>query len=150
MLQANFINNWELLAESIFVPANKAEYDKLVALLDEVMDVVRDDESHPLASLMEVLGVLIENYEDRYVPELDSDPIAVLKHFMVEYNLRQWDLPELGSQGVVSEILNGKRKLNLRQIQALSQRFKVPLSVFTEDVCPKSETRLEECILTDF
>jgi HTH-type transcriptional regulator/antitoxin HigA len=44
--------------------------------------------------------------------------------------LKQKDLPELGSQGVVSEILSGKRELNLRQIKALSKRFNVPVSVF--------------------
>lgn len=50
--------------------------------------------------------------------------------FMEEYELKQKDLPELGSQGIVSEILNGKRELNLRQVKALSERFKVPASVF--------------------
>ena len=42
----------------------------LVALLDALIDVVREDEEHPLASLMEVIGVLIEKYEDEHVPEL--------------------------------------------------------------------------------
>jgi HTH-type transcriptional regulator/antitoxin HigA len=42
----------------------ETECQKLVAILDELIDLVREDESHPLASLMEVIGVLIENYED--------------------------------------------------------------------------------------
>jgi len=46
------------------------DYDRLVALLDELIDEVGDDEKHPLASLMEVLGTLIEKYEDEHVPEL--------------------------------------------------------------------------------
>jgi HTH-type transcriptional regulator/antitoxin HigA len=46
------------------------EYNRLVSLLDSLIDEVGEDESHPLASLMEVLGVLIERYEDEYVPEL--------------------------------------------------------------------------------
>jgi HTH-type transcriptional regulator/antitoxin HigA len=45
---------------------------------------------------------------------------------MDQYELSQSDLPELGSQGIVSEILNGKRNINLRQIKALSQRFNIP------------------------
>lgn len=49
------------------------EYDRTVVLLDELIDVVGEDESHPLASLMEVLGVLIERYEDEHVPELIAD-----------------------------------------------------------------------------
>lgn len=102
----------------------------MVELLDELTDIVRDDENHPLANLMDVVGVLIESYEDEHVPEPVSDPISVLKYFMEEYGLKQKDLAELGSQGVVSEILSGKRELNIRQIKALSERFKVPVSVF--------------------
>ena len=49
---------------------------------------------------------------------------------MEEHELTQSDLPEVGSQGVVSEILSGKRKLNIRQIHALSERFGVSPSVF--------------------
>lgn len=116
--------------ELIFVPTNESEYQQLVALLDEITDIVRDDETHPLAKMMDVLGVLIEDYEDAHVPEPVRDPISVLRHFMEEYELKQKDLSELGSQGVVSEILNGKRTLNLRQIKALSERFKVSASVF--------------------
>jgi HTH-type transcriptional regulator/antitoxin HigA len=112
------------------VPTNEAEYDRLVELLDELTDVVRDDEIHPLAKMMDVISVLVEDYEDKHILEPEGDPISVLKYFMEEYELKQADLLELGSQGVVSEILNGKRDLNLRQIRALSERFKVPLSVF--------------------
>lgn len=57
-------------------------------------------------------------------------PIAVLKYFMEEQALKQVDLAELGSQGVVSEILNGRRELNLRQVKALSEQFNVPAAVF--------------------
>ena len=46
------------------------EYQRLTALLDNLIDEVGEDESHPLASLMEVVGVLIERYEDEHVPEL--------------------------------------------------------------------------------
>ena len=48
----------------------QSEYQQLVALLDDLIDVVGENENHPLASLMEVIGVLIEKYEDEHVPEL--------------------------------------------------------------------------------
>lgn len=130
MLQPQVIHNFEQTAKFLFVPTDEGEYNQLVELLDELTDIVRDDESHPLANLMDVVGVLIETYENEHVPEPASDPIAVLKYFMEEYDLKQKDLAELGSQGVVSEILSGKRELNIRQIKALSERFKVPASVF--------------------
>ena len=139
MLQPRVIANLEQMAEFIFVPSDEVEFEQLLALLDEVTDIVRDDENHLLVNMMDVLGVLIENYEEQYVPEPKADPVGVLKHFMDEYNLRQKDLPELGSQGVVSEILNGKRELNLRQMKALSRRFRVPMAVFIADVYAQPE-----------
>ena len=66
------VNNWLPLANTLFVPHNEKEYERLVALLDDLIDEVGEDESHPLASLMEVVGVLIEKYEDENVPELSS------------------------------------------------------------------------------
>ena len=48
----------------------EADYQRLVNLLDELIDQVGEDETHPLASLMEVIGVLIEKYEDDPVPIL--------------------------------------------------------------------------------
>ena len=58
---------------SVFVPHIEDEYRRLVALLDRLIDEVGEDESHPLASLMEIVGVLIEKYEDGRVPELAVD-----------------------------------------------------------------------------
>jgi len=48
------------------------EYEQLVAFLDRLVDEVGEDESHPLASLLEIEGGLIARYEDRHVPELDE------------------------------------------------------------------------------
>jgi HTH-type transcriptional regulator / antitoxin HigA len=52
------------------LPHNDREYHALVKVLDHLIDQVGENENHPLASLMEVLGVLIEKYEDEHVPEL--------------------------------------------------------------------------------
>ena len=130
MLRTQELHNLEQTARFIFVPTNEVEYERLVEILDEITDIVRDEESHPLAGWMDVLGVLIATYEDEHVAEPVSDPITVLRYFMEEKGLKQKDLSELGSQGVVSEILSGKRALNVRQVKALSERFNVPASVF--------------------
>lgn len=106
------------------------EYNKVVDLLDSVIDEVGDNESHPLSPLMETLGSLIETYESNNIPEKEGYPIDTLKELMEEHGVKQSDLFELGSQGVVSEIISGKRQLNIRQIRLLSQRFKVSPSVF--------------------
>lgn len=52
------------------IPHNNREYRRLVRLLDRLVDEVGEKENHPLASLMEVLGVLIEKYEEENVAEL--------------------------------------------------------------------------------
>ena len=63
---------WPALASIVFVPHSEREYQRLVGLLDTLIDVVGENESHPLASLMEVMGVLIEKYEDEHVSELTA------------------------------------------------------------------------------
>ena len=63
-------NVWPDVTEVLFVPHTDTEYRRLVAVLDGLIDEVGEDETHPLASLMEVIGVLIEKYEDDHVPEL--------------------------------------------------------------------------------
>jgi len=80
--------------------------------------------------LLETLGSLIESYENDHIKIEKSDPIETLKYLMKEHNLNQKDLEIIGSQGVVSEILSGKRALNMRQIKALSEKFQVSPEVF--------------------
>jgi HTH-type transcriptional regulator/antitoxin HigA len=55
---------WPPLSRAVRVPHNERDYTELVELLDRVIDEVGEDENHPLASLMDVLGVLVEKYED--------------------------------------------------------------------------------------
>jgi HTH-type transcriptional regulator/antitoxin HigA len=65
---------WPSVAETVQVPHTEKEYRDLVALLDSLVDEVGEDENHSLASLMEVIGVLIEKYEDEHVPPLRPHP----------------------------------------------------------------------------
>ncbi|PHV62804.1 hypothetical protein [Cyanobacterium aponinum] len=62
--------NWQLLNNTLFVPHNESDYEYLVQLLDSLIDEVGENESHPLANLMEIIGVLIENYENENIPEI--------------------------------------------------------------------------------
>ena len=66
------ITAWSSISETVFVPHTEQEYEQLVSLLDDLIDQVGEDENHPLASMMDVIGVLIENYETEFVPELDE------------------------------------------------------------------------------
>ncbi len=64
---------WPPLAGTVFVPHTEEEYNQIISLLDQLIDEVGEDESHPLAWLMEILDVLVEHYENAYVPELVSE-----------------------------------------------------------------------------
>ena len=69
---------WPQVGPALRVPHNDREYRRLVKLLDHILDQVREDEAHPLASMMEVIGVLIEKYEDEHVPELETSELRNL------------------------------------------------------------------------
>jgi HTH-type transcriptional regulator/antitoxin HigA len=62
--------NWLNLTDTLFVAHTEEQYNKLVKCFDKLIDEVGENESHPLASLMEIIGILIEQYENNHVPEL--------------------------------------------------------------------------------
>ena len=66
----NLAKDWRPFSTLVCVPRTEDDYNRLVTLLDEVTDEVGEDEAHPLASLMDVLGALVEDYEENFVPEL--------------------------------------------------------------------------------
>jgi HTH-type transcriptional regulator/antitoxin HigA len=101
-----------------------------VERLNRLLDEVGTDEQHPLYTLLDTLGTLIHAYEEEHHPIPECSGVDVLRFLMEEHGLTQSDLPEIGSQGVVSEILRGKRDLNVRQIRALAKRFHVSPGVF--------------------
>ena len=89
----------------------------------------------PLGDFVDEIGGTIGDYEALRevldgLDEIEGNPPAALNALMEEHGLKQSDLSEIGSQGVVSEILSGKRQLNVRQIKMLSKRFKVSPAVF--------------------
>lgn len=129
ILTAELQDHW-LAIQPILSISNEADYDRAVMALNELLDEVGTDEQHPLYELLDTLGTVIAAYETEHEPIPDVSGAKVLAYLMDEHNLRQSDLPEIGSQGVVSEILNGKRELNVRQIRVLAARFDVSPAVF--------------------
>ena len=120
---------WQNISPLLIIH-NEREYDAAVERMNELLDEIGTDENHPLYSLLDTLGTLIEAYEEEHHAFPDANGAEVLRFIMDEHGLTQSELPEVGSQGVVSEILNGKRELNVRQIRALAKRFKISASAF--------------------
>ena len=126
------INHWNPVAEILSVPHSETEYQRMTVLLEELLNTIGDDETHPLANLLETISILIEVYEQAHHPVADSPAHEVLRFLMQEHNLTPNDLPEMGSEQNVLDTLNGKLALNLTQIQNLSKRFHVSPAVFFE------------------
>ena len=108
------------------------EYDAAVERLNSLVDDVGDHPKDPRYRLIETLSVLIEAYDREHHGLPEASGIEVLRFLMEQHGLTQKDLPEVGSQGVVSEVLAGRRRLNVRQIQALAARFGVDPGVFID------------------
>ena len=126
----NISKVWPTIKSVFSVPHSEKEYLELVKTLDSLVDEVGNNERHKLAPVMETIGNLIENYESRKYQIKEASPVDALKYLMQEHGLKQSELKEIGSQGVVSEILSGKRSLNLEQIKKVSNRFHVSPLVF--------------------
>ncbi len=121
--------HWTNIAPLLTV-RNEREYNAAVKRLNELLDEIGDNEKHPLYGLLDTLGTLVHTYEEEHYPIPDATGAEVLRFLMEEHGLTQSELPEVGSQGVVSEILNGKRELNVRQVHFLAEKFNVSSAVF--------------------
>lgn len=126
------IQHWKHIAPVIHEPRNADDYDKLSSFLDKLLDMVGEDESHELMGLVDVISHMIAMYDEEHHDEFETTGINALKFLMEQHGLKQTDLKEIGSQGVVSEILNAKRQLNVTQIKNLSERFGVSPVTFID------------------
>lgn len=117
-------------ATDISTIRDEAHYARMTQMLESLLDEAGGDERHPIMGLVDIVGDLIEDYETEQHPLPETNGIDALKFLMEQHGLKQGDLEEIGSQGVVSEILTGKRELNVRQVRALSERFGVSTATF--------------------
>ncbi len=112
---------------------DEAHYAEVLAFVDECFDRYGGDDQHPIFDLVSLVADQVREYEDRVQPWPDtSTPASRLAFMMDQHGLRQGDLPEVGTQGVISEILAGKRRINLRQAKAQAQRFRLPIEAFAD------------------
>lgn len=125
----NIQDHWATIRPLLTI-RNEREYDQAIKRLNSLLDEIGTNERHPLYGLLDTLGTLIHAYEEKYHALPESSGADMLRFFMDEHGFTQSDLPEVGSQGVMSEILNGNRELNVRQIRALARRFQVSPAVF--------------------
>lgn len=121
--------HWENIAPLLMI-RDETEYNAAVKRMNELLDEIGTNEKHPLYGLLDTLGTLVHAYEEEHFPIPESTGGEALRFLMDENGMTQSDLSEVGSQGVVSEILNGKRELNVRQVRVLAKKFKVSPAAF--------------------
>ena len=121
--------HWTNIAPLLII-RNERDYNTAVKRMNELLDEIGTNEKHPLYTLLDTLGTLIHSYEEEHFPIPESTGAEILRFLMDENGMTQSDLSEVGSQGVVSEILNNKRELNVRQIRILAKKFKVSPAAF--------------------
>jgi HTH-type transcriptional regulator / antitoxin HigA len=120
----------QLLAE--FVPQaidSEAEYDRALAIAERL--TFKQDKTSAEIKLLKLIVVLIEDYETEHYPMDNVTPHELLQHLMESNNTRQADLVGMiGSRGVVSEVVNGKRAISKAQAKALGEFFDVSPGLF--------------------
>lgn len=110
---------------------NEADYqaalDRLEVIFDATSGTQEGDE-------LEVLSILIDNYEKEHYPIELPDPIEAIKFRMEQLNMKPKELAEiLGYKSRVSEILNKKRKLSIAMIRKLNLKLQISTDVLIQD-----------------
>jgi HTH-type transcriptional regulator/antitoxin HigA len=106
------------------------EFNAAVARLEELMDA---EPGSPQEEELELLGLLIDEYQKQHYPIPLPDPIEAIKFRMEQQGLTRKDIiPYIGSQSKVSEVLNRKRPLSLSMIRALEKGLGIPAEVLLQ------------------
>lgn len=107
-----------------------SDYDQATALADALVDSGATEEAHPQHSLFLLVADLIYAYDQRHYPQRAVHGVDLLRFLMEQHGLRQNQVPEVGTQSVVSEILAGKRELTVNHIRGLAERFALSPAAF--------------------
>jgi HTH-type transcriptional regulator / antitoxin HigA len=123
---------WTPFKELIGVTSvrTEAEYAKAIALIDELLDEVGDDETHPLAEVLDLIATQVKAYEDEHVQIPDAEPREVLRFLIDQNGLKQDDLGDVAPQSRISEILSGARPVSKEIAKRLAKRFHVHADLF--------------------
>jgi HTH-type transcriptional regulator/antitoxin HigA len=110
---------------------NEADYEKALERLEIIFDAKRGTEE---GDELEILSILIDNYESQNFLIEMPDPISAINFRMEQLGLKQKDLVKtIGFKSRVSEIMNKKRKLTLDMIRKLNTDLKIPTEVLIQD-----------------
>jgi HTH-type transcriptional regulator / antitoxin HigA len=107
-----------------------AEHRRLLREAAELMERPEEDISEEEGRLLEMLAMLIEEYEDRRHPLPQTTPQRMLGYLLAEKGMKASDLWDVLPKSRVSEILSGKRGISKTQAKQLANKFRVPVELF--------------------
>jgi HTH-type transcriptional regulator/antitoxin HigA len=109
---------------------NDEEYDRTVALMNNLLDIVGDDENHALSGLVDLVSELVEDYDAEHFAIDASAPKEVLRYLIETRGLKQGDLAAVVPQSNLSAILAGKRKISATLAGKLVKFFDISPAAF--------------------
>lgn len=109
---------------------SKADYKRMVTLMNSLLDVAGDDEDHPLSSLLELVSDLISKYEREHYAIEPVEPKEALRFLMDARGLKQEDLSAIIPQSNLSAILAGRRRISATLAGKLGKFFDISPAVF--------------------
>ncbi len=127
------VEHWEMVAPMVCTPKTPEDYDVLLDNFEQAMTLFGKRDNSPFTGLITAMSHAAMEYEGNMNNEIKGNGLDALRYLIKLHKIQQNNLKEIGSQGVVSEILNGKRSLTLRHVRALAKRFKVSPSTFIDE-----------------
>ena len=109
---------------------NHADYDRMTALMNSLLEAAGDDEDHPLSGLLELVADLVSKYEHEHFAIEPAEPNEALRFLMEARGLKQDDLSAIVPQSNLSAILAGKRKISATLAGKLGNFFGISPAVF--------------------
>jgi HTH-type transcriptional regulator/antitoxin HigA len=128
----NLLKTWKPFRDVLGFSAIRTakDYKRASAVMEQLLDEIGEDESHPLADVLDYLANQVEAYEAEHVDIPDAQPRDVLRFLMEQQGLSQTDLSNCAPQSRISEILNGRREISKELAKALALRFDLNVGVF--------------------
>lgn len=122
--------SWQNIAPLLIPISSEEDCDDREEKLKKLIQLNQQKKDPQITQLIKSIALTIEEYEKKEFPLEKATGIEVLQYLMAEHGLNESDLPEIGNQNLVSDLLIGKQELNLKMIKVLAKRFGVTEQTF--------------------
>jgi HTH-type transcriptional regulator/antitoxin HigA len=122
--------SWQNIAPLLIPVFSEEDCDHREEQLKKLIKLNQQKKDHQISYLIKSIALTIEEYEKKEFPMEKAAGIEILRYLMEEHGLNESDFPEIGSQKLMLDLLNGNQELNLSMIKVLAKRFGVSEQTF--------------------